>query len=126
MKNFDHWNEVKQKLDQTDRPPSFNEGEIWWCSVGINVGYEIFGKDELYTRPILIIKKFSSYTFFGLPLTSKRKEKPSHYPLEFNRKQGSVILDQGKTLDARRLADRMGSIGRKSLSMIVEEFKRQF
>ncbi len=125
-KKFDTWNTVKQKLDNTHQPPAFDEGQIWWCSVGVNVGFEIFGKDEMFTRPVLIIKKYSKFTFFGLPLTSRRKASHFHYPLDFNNKKGSVILDQGKTLDARRLADRMGSIGAKKMELIISEFKRQF
>jgi len=126
MKDFDSWNGVKQKLDATHQPPAFDEGQIWWCSVGVNVGFEIFGKDEMFTRPVLIIKKYSKFTFFGLPLTSRQKDSPFHHPISFNNKQGSVILDQGKTLDARRLADRMGSIGKKRFATIVNEFKNQF
>ncbi len=126
MKDFDTWNILKKKLDGSNQPPRFNEGEIWWCSVGVNVGFEIFGKDRLFTRPVLIIKKFSPYTYFGVPLTSKRKDKPSHFAIDFKGRSGSVILDQGKTLDARRLSERMGRIGDKKLDTIVNAFKSQF
>ncbi len=25
----------------------FRQGEVWWCDIGMNVGDEIFGKNEL-------------------------------------------------------------------------------
>ncbi len=31
-----------------------------WCSIGINVGDEEDGKNELYERPVLVIKKFNA------------------------------------------------------------------
>ena len=69
-KDFDNWGVVKKRLNCIRNLRTFNEREIWWCSVGLNIGYEIYGKNELFNRPVLIIKKFSSSIFLGLPLTS--------------------------------------------------------
>jgi mRNA interferase MazF len=123
MKNFDDWHILKQELDGKDNAPLFKEREIWWCSVGVNVGYEIFGKDGQFTRPILVLRKFSHFTFFGLPLTSSRKDFPSYYPLNFRGKEGSVLLDQGRTVDARRLVRRMGRLTEEDAATIKAAFK---
>ena len=40
--------------------PTIKERDIWWCSIGVNIGDEIDGKNELFHRPVLILKKFSS------------------------------------------------------------------
>ena len=42
-KNYDLWFPQKKKLDRKQNPPSFKEREVWWCQIGVNVGYEIFG-----------------------------------------------------------------------------------
>lgn len=51
-----------------DERPSklFNEGEIWWCSIGMNIGVEIYGKGGRFTRPVLIFKKFTANSFLGV------------------------------------------------------------
>lgn len=121
-KDFDAWNLKKQMLDAREKPRSFKEGDVWWCAVGLNVGYEIFGKSSDYTRPVLVLRKYTYSTFFGLPLSSKRKDRASYLDLHFNDTDGSVILDQGKTLDGRRLLRRMGELPESTL----EEIKKAF
>ncbi len=121
-KNFDDWHILKQALDRHKTPPLFKEREIWWCSIGVNIGYEIFGKDEQFTRPVLVLRKYSKFTFFGLPLTSSKKDFPSYFPLDFHGKDGSILLDQGRTIDSRRLVRRMGKLNENEAMSIKEAF----
>jgi hypothetical protein len=73
VKHFLEWIGVKQKLDTHDyTPPLVNEGDIWWCAIGENIGVETSGKGRNFTRPVIIIKKFGRLAFFGIPLTSKK------------------------------------------------------
>ena len=55
MKDFYAWNEKKICLDQSKKYRHPREQEIWWCSIGLNVGTEIYGKGEDFARPVLII-----------------------------------------------------------------------
>ncbi len=48
IKNFLDWFTLKPKLDQKNIRPLFNEREIWWCSIGINIGCETDGKNQLH------------------------------------------------------------------------------
>ena len=75
MKDFDSWNTQKKKIDEKQTYPTVNQREVWWCSVGLNVGNEENGKGEFFRRPILIIRKFDKYTCLGVPLTTKIKDK---------------------------------------------------
>lgn len=122
MKNFDDWHILKKELDEKAVAPLFKEREIWWCSIGVNIGYEIFGKDEQFTRPVLVLRKFSKFTFFGLPMTSSKKDFPSYYPLTFHEKEGSVLLDQARTIDGRRLVKRMGRLNENEVLKIKHAF----
>ena len=124
MKNFDKWHNLKKYLDsfEKDKIVRFNDCEVWWCSVGVNVGYEIFGKDERFVRPVMIIRKYSPSTFFGLPMSSKRKPIDSYYPFSFQGEDGSVLLDQGRVFDARRLVRRMGRANKKDVRKIKTAF----
>lgn len=105
VKDFEGWNRVKQQLDTHHTIPVFHEREIWWCSIGMNIGFEMYGKGEVFSRPVLIIKKFSPSTFLGVPLSTKVKNNEYYHPITFRGETTSAVFDQVRTLDARRLAD---------------------
>ena len=48
-------------------------GDIWWASVGENVGSEINGKSHLLSRPVIICKKLAHGFYFVRPRTTKAK-----------------------------------------------------
>jgi mRNA interferase MazF len=107
-KDFDAWNSVKKQLHKTDKIPEFKEREIWWCAIGVNLGYEEDGKNKNFERPILVVRKFNRWLFVGLPLTSQNKQNQFHYKLpSYNDIQSSVILSQARTLSAKRLVRRV-------------------
>ncbi len=54
-----------------------------WCGFGENVGIEINGKNDLFSRPVLVFKKFSQYGFLGIPLTSQPHEGTRYVFLDF-------------------------------------------
>ena len=41
VKNFDGWNTKKKECHYKETvPPMFKEKNIWWISVGVNIGFE--------------------------------------------------------------------------------------
>ena len=55
---------IKEKLHNKEhKPPLFKEGEVWWCYWGENVGIEINGKNDQFTRPVFILKNTTSILF---------------------------------------------------------------
>lgn len=110
MKDFSNWHKLEIEIEEKQKLPFFREREIWWCSLGANVGVEEDGKNELFERPVLIFRKFSKEMFWGLPMTSKRKEGSFFFGLSFHEEERSVILSQIKTLSSKRLIRRIGKI----------------
>lgn len=111
IKKFLEWVGLKEKLHaQAHHPPLFKEGEIWWCYVGENVGIEMNGKGEKFTRPIFIFKKYDRYSFLGLPLTSRIKTGTWYVPINFGQKDQIVVLSQGRVFDYRRLKEKIGEL----------------
>ncbi|MFA5871014.1 MAG: hypothetical protein WC842_03995 [Candidatus Paceibacterota bacterium] len=55
-KDFDSWNIQKKKINTREKVIFCNIREIWWCSLGVNIGSEEDGKNELFERPVLILK----------------------------------------------------------------------
>ncbi len=74
-KHFPEWMKLKEKLHFRKTFPRINEGDIWWCSCGENVGVGINGKSQRFTRPVLIMSKLSERGFIGIPLTSQEKNR---------------------------------------------------
>lgn len=109
MENFIRWTKLKIRIHIKDKDVYFREKEIWWASLGMNVGYEQNGKNENFERPILVLKKFGSGSLWALPLTSKEKIGRFYYRFDFKGKNHSVILTQLRLISSKRLLRRMGS-----------------
>src|SRR5437667_12897222 len=107
-KDFEGWHTLKQNLDkrQDDSVPSIKEREIWWCSIGINVGNEEDGHNELYNRPVLIVRKFNEHIFWGVAMTTKGKEDPHYFPIDFKRRKQYLMLSHLRLYDTKRLLNK--------------------
>jgi len=119
MKDFDKWNEVKQKTNSSNSFVMVKEGEICWCKFGLNIGFESFGKGEYFSRPVLIIKKFSKDVFWGIPITSKYKDGSWYFYLKNQNK--TLVLNQMRLLDRKRLLSRISEVSEKQLMEIKDK-----
>lgn len=126
-KDFATWHGVKQHIDTETKVPFFTEREIWWCSIGLNVGYEIYGKGRDFARPILVIKKYSRFSFLGIPMTSKLNKASSFtYPIECKGNESLLLFTQARTYDARRLCSRMDKLKQDAFMEIKQTYKDSF
>ena len=89
-KEFWKWHRLKEQLNDRECQASFHEREIWFCSVGVNVGHEIDGKHEWFERPVLILSKLSNDTFWGIPLTTQPKEGRFYFKFWFDSRGKSI------------------------------------
>jgi hypothetical protein len=107
-KDFNSWFELKPALNDKNSVPLIAEREVWWCSFGVNVGFEIDGKNKkdekkFFTRPVLILKKLGRYTFIGISTTGKYKSGSYFYNIEIQDRPNSLIFSQVRTFDCKRL-----------------------
>ena len=72
-KDFKKWHDKKTHLHDKGSRVFFHEREVWWCTLGVNVGVETDGKHASFERPALVVKKFNADMFWGLPLTSRER-----------------------------------------------------
>ncbi|MCX6715860.1 MAG: type II toxin-antitoxin system PemK/MazF family toxin [Candidatus Taylorbacteria bacterium] len=99
-RNFDGWNMLKKDIDiRQSWPHGFNEGEIWWASIGLNVGDEEDGKNIDFERPVLIIRRFNNRVAIIVPITSSNKGS------EYHSRIGKVfaIVSQIRLISTKRL-----------------------
>jgi len=121
---FDNWNEVKKKLHQQKREAQFfKERQIWWCSIGQNLGSENYGKGETFTRPILIYRKLSDRIFLGIPLTTKIKSGSWYVAIRQNNIVINAQLHQIRIYDKKRLRNKVGEVDDEDFARIKKGFE---
>lgn len=126
-KDFDSWIKLKEQIDHTERRIYSKEREIWWCNLGVNIGYEQDGKGENFLRPVLIYKKHNSKIFTAIPLSTKIKENNYLYhKFSFQGKEQSAIVAQARTIDSKRLVNKMGEMSKGQYKGIKEKFLETF
>lgn len=124
MKKFLQWIGVKEKLDSNDpKPPFVSEGDIWWVSFGENVGSEINGKSDVFTRPAIILKKLAHGFYCVVPTTSKHKEGSWYVSFQQKNKDTTACLHQVRTIDHRRLFSKLGTLDDSDFQNIKNGFQ---
>ena len=124
QKDFNKWNEQKIEIHNRNENKLYHAREIWWCSLGVNIGSEQNGHGESFERPVIVIRKYTSDTFLCIPLTTKEKSGNYYYKMGDNLESISyAILSQAKVLDRKRLRRLVGTVSYKELHDIVEKYK---
>ena len=105
IKDFDKWNEKKKRIDSYIKNILPNKREIWWLSIGLNVGVEEDGKNNNFERPVLVVKVFNRQCFLGIPITSLDKSNKKYYfPIVYNGKKFFLVLSQIRLFSVKRLS----------------------
>ena len=123
---FNEWNEKKKSIDifGSQRKVIFHERQVWWCSLGKNIGDEQDGKHALFERPVLILKKFNERIAWIIPLSSKIKYGNHYYIFTLNKKLQRAIISQSRLVSAKRFQRKVGDISkddfRKIRSKIIQ------
>lgn len=108
-KDFLYWHKKKENIDNTNKRVYFHEREVWWCRIGVNVGYEQDGKGENFARPVIIFRKFNNEVCWVIPLSAKIKIGKFYLPIDLDDDVARVaILSQLRLIDAKRLYQKIG------------------
>ena len=124
MKDFDNWNIQKKKTQAIPERALFKEREVWWCSLGVNVGDEQDGKGRTFSRPVLVLKKFNRNVFVGVPFSTQLKNNQFYYHVHFKGIDQSVVLSQVRLMDAKRFGIKMGEISPQEVENIKDKIKK--
>lgn len=116
--NFDRWNNKKKLLNVSVFTDFVHEREVWWCSLGINLGVEANGKHENFERPVIVLRKFSQDAVLVVCVTSRvKKDNPYHIVYTHNGEEFSAVISQTRLISTKRLV-------RKLFTMSSGNFKR--
>ena len=123
-KDFEGWNTQKQITDQNYRNKFYHEREIWWCLLGINIGYEHDGDNIEYQRPILILKGLSHSTCLVVPLTSSTNKHLFRIPVGIiNNKESNIVISQLRVIDTKRLVERICLLDKEKFDLTRKAVK---
>ncbi len=124
MKNYKLWFTQKSKLEELGHETlSFHEREIWWCSIGLNLGNEQDGKNNNFERPVLILRKFNKKLCWVLPLTSKIKSGEYYYTIYYKNTASTLILSQLRLISSKRLLRHIRKISPYQFKIIINKVK---
>src|SRR3989338_5505251 len=113
MKDFTNWHKIKRKIEQKENRIYFQIWDIFFCSIGENVGFEQDGRGEEFLRPIIVVKKFNNEVFLGTPLTHTNKKGKS-----------VAIISQIRLFDAKRMKYKIGMINKPDFVVLKEKIRQ--
>ncbi|MEK7062928.1 MAG: type II toxin-antitoxin system PemK/MazF family toxin [Patescibacteria group bacterium] len=124
QKDFDRWNKKKQIIHHENESKLYHARELWWCSLGVNVGSEQDGTGDNYDRPVLIITGLSKQTCMVVPLTSSPEIHKMRVPIgEVQGANASVIISQIRVVDTKRLIYKIGFLNKKNFEVVTKTVK---
>ena len=110
-KDFQEWHNEKSSLHENKTRVFFHEREVWFASLGANIGFEQDGKGQEFLRPILVVKKFNNEVLWGVPTTKKNKKGKYYFPFQYKKSESTTaILSQLRLIDSKRLSYKIGFV----------------
>ncbi len=117
------WAEVQIALCQRAPQLYFKEREIWWGSIGINVGHEQDGRNYWCERPVLVLKKHTQDTALVVPATSRESESVREIPTFFKNKRSVLLLDQSRVISSQRFSRKIAVLPTEEFENIKNSYK---
>lgn len=99
--------------------------DIWLAQLDPTVGREI-----QKTRPCVVVSpddiNEANWTVIVAPMSSQIKKLPTRISIEFENKEGQVLLDQIRAIDPKRLIRRLGRVNSSTSKKILEKLAEMF
>lgn len=123
-KDFDGWNKEKKHIHADETNKLYHEREIWWCSLGANIGFEQDGTGAEHQRPVLILKGMSRNTCYVVPLTTSSQQHKLRVPVgPVEGKQATALMSQIRLIDTKRLVNKLGFLDQKAFARVRKAAK---
>ena len=124
-KAYVDWHKLKATIHKEKQRPHFHEREIWFCSLGANVGYEQDGRGDNYLRPVVILRKFNNEVCIVVPLTKNQKMGIHYFNFMYHEAIiSTAILSQVRLVDAKRLDYKSGNISVVDFQLLKQKLNQ--
>jgi mRNA interferase MazF len=102
-----------------------SRGEVWYARLDPTKGREI-----QKTRPCLVVSPPEIHDYLDIvtvaPLTSGSRPAAYRVPVRFKGRSGFILTEQIRTLDKKRLSNKLGRIDDATLSRVLETLREAF
>lgn len=122
MKEFSKWHILKSTIESRNRVVFCKSREIWWASLGQNIGSEQDGKNDLFERPVLIMKVYNNEILLAVPISTKKYLHYSNFRISINGKDSCLLLQQARVISSKRLIRKVIRIEKAIFKIILELF----
>ncbi len=117
--DFQNWNIQKIKIDGSGKNKLYRTRDIWWCDLGVNVGFEQDGTGKNNGRPILVLKGLSKHTCLVIPLTTSNQKHSMRITLgKINGKDALGVISQVRVIDTKRFVNKLGKLNKEKFEKI--------
>lgn len=123
-KDFDAWNGQKKSIDSRTQRIHYHEREVWWCWLGLNVGFEQDGVGADYRRPVVILRGLGAQTCLVVPLTTSAREhalRPSVGKVAGI--EARALISQLRVIDVRRLNQKIEYLPQSVFDILKKHVK---
>jgi len=120
QKLFWPWHILKVRIHEGKVRPHFHEREVWFATIGLNIGFEQDG-GKGFLRPVVIVRKFNNDVCWCIPLTKKKKHGPYYVSVNVLGVLRTAIMSQLRLLDAKRLSHKVGNLTQEDFSTLKEK-----
>ena len=119
-KDFKKWHSEKSQIHEDKKRPFFHEREVWFASLGVNIGFEQDGRGERFLRPAVVVRKFNNEVLWAVPLTKHLKKGIYYYTVSITgrRERSAAILSQVRLIDSKRLQYKIGDVTENDFAKI--------
>ncbi|MHB1769833.1 MAG: type II toxin-antitoxin system PemK/MazF family toxin [Minisyncoccota bacterium] len=112
-------------LNDTEGTALFHEREVWWCALGVNIGFEQDGGQEDFERPVVVLKKFNLDACLIVPLTGRQKEGKYYFPVgRIEDREAVAVLSQVRFIDRKRLENKICTLKEDVFRSLVQSVIR--
>ena len=123
-KDFDVWNSEKKHLHMLGENKLYHERQIWWCALGVNVGFEQDGTGAEHQRPVLVLRGMSRETCYVVPLTTSLQKHRLRISVGIvEGKQASALLSQMRLIDTKRFVNKVGFLDKAVFAIVRKAAK---
>lgn len=126
MQEFDRWNKEKKRIEgSAGARASVRARDVWYCSIGKNIGVEVQGTGYRFERPVLILAKFNRHMFWGIPLTTQQHQFNFFY--NFSDPDGRNVaanIAQLRLFSSKRVIRKLYKLDRGNFKQIQRRLKQ--
>lgn len=120
------WTKLKCQIQAASPHALYvRERKIWRASIGANIGSEQNGKNDLFERPVLILKiLYGGTLILAAPLRSGGQRGDYYVQTQYRKKVQSIILAQIMVISTKRLIRKLRVLPHEEFSQVRERLKR--